>query len=150
MARREPGRVTTPIQRAEPGARRRAVAVLVGLACVGALLIAAAGHYRDAVRDWILTDPQAAAGRVEMVLQLAIVLTVAPLLVFGAYVWRLGSSVCREQRFPLAGQRVVRDTPIVSGAVAVRRGVRLQWVGVGVIAAGASLAIGLWQWIGMQ
>jgi hypothetical protein len=139
MPRGEPA-----IRRADPHARRRAAVLIVALGCIGALLIAAAGSYRDTLRDWILAGPQAAPDRIEALLRVAIVLTVTPLFAFGIYVWRLGMRVSRDRVFPPEGQRVLRDTLIVTGDAAAARGARLKCIGVTAIAAAALLALALW------
>ena len=140
--------MTQQIQPADPVARRRAVVLLVAVGIAGALLIGAAGHYRDGLRDWILADPQAAVGRIRMLLQVTIVLTVAPLIAFGVYALRLGRRVHRDDRFPPVGQRVVRATRIVGGAAAQAYATRLERIGAVSIGVGALLAIVLWLRIG--
>jgi hypothetical protein len=138
------------IRHADPVAKRRAMMLIVGVGCGGALLIAVAGHYRDALRDWIMADPEAAAGRIDTLLHWTIVVTVAPLFAFGVYALRLGARVTRDRLFPPPGQRVVRDTPIVSGRAALARGARLKWIGAVAIGAAMLLGIALWHWIRWQ
>jgi hypothetical protein len=49
---------------------------------------------------------------------------------FAAYAWRFGRRVRRDGRFPPVGHPVVRGTPILTGALARRRGAWAQAAGI--------------------
>ncbi|MGH7388893.1 MAG: hypothetical protein ACREM3_05475 [Candidatus Rokuibacteriota bacterium] len=135
----------TDVRRADHAARRRAVLLLVVAALVGALLIVAFERYRIPLRDWILAEPGASAPRVKLVFLLLAALLLAPLLAFAAYLWSLGGKVLRAREFPLPGQRVVRDTPVVTGAAALSRGRQLRMLALGCGIACVALGLLLWR-----
>jgi hypothetical protein len=60
------------------------------------------------------------------------------------YLWRLGSRIVREGRFPPSGVRTVRDTVVVNGRPAVWRGRGVR-VLAGVLAV-AALALPFFLW----
>jgi hypothetical protein len=128
------------IRRADPAARRQAVAILIVGTVVGALLILAFERYRPVLRDWLGSDPRAAASRARLLLAALAGAVSLPLLAFAFYCWRLGASVLRTAQYPPPGRRVARDATVLEGAAAVRRGraFRIMGVGLGV------MAIGLW------
>lgn len=107
--------------------RHRALVALVLGAAAGALGLA------------LLTDHlarlQAAGGRDALVqlratLALAVGIGVAGAFGIGVFCFRLGRQVCREERFPPAGARLVKRTTVHTGAAAVRRGRGAQAFGV--------------------
>jgi hypothetical protein len=69
-------------------------------------------------------------------------LSLAP---FAAYLWRLGAKVVLHAQLPLPGARVLRDTPIIRGEAARRRGRWLQGLAVALLACGIALAVVAWR-----
>jgi hypothetical protein len=55
--------------------------------CIGALLIMLLERYRIPLRDWVLANPGASAGRRQLVVVLLAMALFAPLLVLAARVW---------------------------------------------------------------
>jgi hypothetical protein len=106
------------IQRADSRARQIAIWALVVLAIVGATVLLLIDHYREPLLAWALADSFRARAGVLVLVALAS----APLPVVAVYAVRIGSRVIRENRHPPAGTRVIRDTPVVFGAAARRRG----------------------------
>jgi hypothetical protein len=137
--------VPPEVQRADAGARRRAVLLVVAGAVVGALLIAASERARGPLRDWILSEPGESARRLRLVVLLSGGVLLAPLFGFAAYLWTLGSRVLRAGRFPPPGCRVIRDTPVHRGRPAVSRGRGLQALAVGLGVAAALLGSMWWR-----
>jgi hypothetical protein len=110
------------IQKADPQARRRAILILTLGTVIGCVLILLLEHHGPALRDWITQDPEKLAARAQSGLLISIALVSVPLLAFAAYLWRLGSRIARAERFPPPGLTVVRDTPVLRGRPARRRG----------------------------
>jgi len=69
---------------------------------------------------------------------------IAPPFAFAAHMWKRGSAIRRQRRFPLEGERLVRDTPIVRGKVAAVRGRALQWLACGPAVMAIAIAVVLW------
>ncbi len=136
------------IQKADPAARRQAVPVIVIGALAGALLLAAMERYRLPLHDWLLSDPERFTRRLGLVSYLAAAALALPLLGFALYFWAFGVKVMRARRFPLPGQRVIRDTPVLEGRAAFARGRRLKVLAVCLGVAGAAFWLMLWRLVG--
>jgi hypothetical protein len=130
------------IQKADPRARRLAVWIVAGGGVVGFLLLLAGGGLRPVLEHWIGENP---APRLRVVLTGMILLTVGPVLGMAAYLWRLGARTIRERRFPAPGLRVTRDTLVLVGQVAARRGRVLQRLAMLLAASGIGLGVMLWR-----
>ncbi|HET9062185.1 MAG TPA: hypothetical protein VFO62_02750 [Candidatus Binatia bacterium] len=110
-----PADASPEILRADPRARRRALAILVvggllGLLAIEWLLPWARGRVAQAVYEGGL--PQSAVCKSVLAFLMLIAASVAA---FGVYVWRFGRRVVREERFPPTGVNVVRDTRVLNG-----------------------------------
>lgn len=133
------------IRKADPTARRRAVAFLIVGATIGAVLIAGFEGYRTPLRDWLLSESGDPRLRVKLVFFLAAAVLTAPLLAFAAFLWSLGAKVSRAQVFPPPGYRVIRDTPVISGPAAVLRGRSLKGLALCLGTGSALLWLLLWR-----
>jgi hypothetical protein len=134
-----PGTVAE-IRRADAGARRKALLVLVGIV-VGALAILAFAPFGE----WLASQPGEMAHRIKLVFFLAGIILSAPLVAFAAYFWTLGATVLRTREFPPPGQPVIIDTPVVRDRAAVRRGRALQVLALCMAAACLLLLMLLWE-----
>ena len=135
----------TEIRRADPTARRHAVWLLILGALVGSLFIAGFERYRTPLRDWLVSDPRAATHRVRLALVLSAALLTAPIVAFAVYFWRFGDTILRARQFPPPGHRVIRDTPVLDGPAAMRRGHAFKILALGLAVAFAVLWLLLWQ-----
>lgn len=134
----------TELRKADPEARRQALLIVVAGALVGVLCLLAIERYRDPLLDWISAEPAASAQRFRRVLLAAAALLTLPLLGIAAYLWALGRRIEAAAAFPPPGMRVIRDTPVVSGASAVSRG---RWLKrLALICVIAALALGWMLW----
>jgi hypothetical protein len=133
------------IDRADPGARRRALVVVALAAIVGGIGIVVGERYWPAVADWLIGDPERFRVRLATITLLAVGLTAGPLLAFAAYLWSRGARVRRQQRFPLAGDRLVRDLRVVSGKAAATRGRAMQILAAILVALAACVAVLWWR-----
>lgn len=131
----------TTVRRADPEARKLAF-IIVGVgAMVGVALILAAEKVRPSFEQWLVSNsgwlaqnPAAAAA----VAGIAIL----PMAGVAIYLWRYAGKVVATERFPLAGQKVVRDTPVRFGPRAIRHGRILQSLAALVLAV--SFAMPCW------
>ena len=110
------------VRRADAAARWQAALIAGAGAILGALLILAFQRYSPRLREWIVAEPAQLSSRARLVLLLTATALAAPLMVFALYMWRIGTMVMALQQFPLPGQRVIRDTPVVVGEAASSRG----------------------------
>lgn len=131
----------TEVRRADPTARRAAALMLVGGMCAGALLIAIFMRYRVPLGEWVRAD-RAQRGRLMFLLLTALV--AGPLLGLAVYLWSLGERIVRAREFPPSGLRVIRDTPVITGAKAVVRGRLLKVLAIACAVASIVLAGLLW------
>jgi hypothetical protein len=128
------------IQRADPIIRRRALVAVAVVALAGWGLyfglehrLAGLGgsslaHVRDVLERALIWSSWAAF---------------LPVAVLAACMWRYGTRVCRAGRFPAPGSKVVRDTPVLHGPPARRRGTALRVLAVclALLSAGALIAV---------
>jgi hypothetical protein len=133
------------IRRADPSARRHVVLMIVVGGLVGALVLVAFERYRIPLSDWALSEPSATAVRVKWVSLFLGTLVSAPLLAFAVYLWSFGARVLRAREFPPPGYRVIRDTPVITGEVAVSRGRLLKALALSCGIASVVLGLLLWR-----
>ena len=127
------------MQKADSAARRAALMMVGSGAVAGVVLISLGNLLRPAFEGWLEADPRSRFRTVAVAL---VSLTSGPLLVFASYMWHLGGRIRRAGRYPPLGFMIVRDTPVLTGAGARRRGRVLQMLG-GVLAAAALLLAAL-------
>lgn len=104
---------------------------------VGGAVLWTFDAYRPELMDWLLEDPPARLGWLIGGLG---VLTL-PVYLFAWGFWTMGRAVVSSERYPPPGMRVVRDTRVVTGRAAVRRGRWLQGGAVAVAVLGIGLAV---------
>ena len=135
----------TEVRRADPGARRQAVLLVMLGALVGTLLIIGFERYRTPLRDWLLSEPGELVHRVKLVFLLSATVLTAPLVALAIYLWLLGARVLRARQFPPPAYRVIRDTPVIGGQAAVLRGRVFKVLGLCLALASSLLWLLLWQ-----
>ena len=110
------------IQKADPRARRTAI-VTLGLATLaGLVLMLVVESQLSAWLEWITEDPEQMDDRLVLCGWGLALGVIVPMLLLAAYLWRLGSRIVHSGVFPPPGMRVVRDTRVLFGRRAVRRG----------------------------
>jgi hypothetical protein len=128
------------VQPADPTTRRRA------LIAVAVIAMAGWGLYFG-LEQWLAGLRGSSLGHVRDSLERALIwsswATFLPITVLAAFMWRYGARVCRAERFPAPGAKVVRDTPVLRGKPARRRGTALQVLaaGLALLSAGALIAV---------
>lgn len=133
------------IQRADPITRRRAVSLVVLGVLIGATIVFAFERYRPVIERCLRSDPDQLTQRLATVTTLSVLVTAVPLFAFAVHLWIRGKRVRRDQRFPLQSERLVRDTPVIRGKAAARRGVVLQCLAIALAVLATGLAVVLWR-----
>lgn len=127
------------IQPADPATRRRvmiAAAVIIA-ACV-------AGWF--GLQRWLSglrgQDPAQIQAALERALIVSSWAALVPAMVLAVVLWRYGTRVCRSDRFPAPGAKLIRDTPVVHGQAAQVRGTVLKALAafLALLAAGTLVA----------
>ncbi len=107
------------IQNADTAARRHAIIVAaVLIILLGGALVALQSLGADWLANHISARP--------ILLPAIGVLLIMPVLVFAVYVFRKGGRVIRALRFPVPGDRIIRDTVVREGQAAVMVGRLMQ------------------------
>lgn len=109
------------IQRADAGARRRAVWIVLLGATAGAVTLLWFEQSLPALIAWAIEGPDSGAARARLLLALIGTVIVVPLVGFAVYLWFLGEQISRSGRFPLPSMKVIRDTVVVTGQAALSR-----------------------------
>ena len=133
------------IQRADPRARRRALLIVACATVAGPTLIALAEQYRPVLEDWVTRDPDHVPARLKLGFATLAVAVSGPLLGCAAYVWRLGRSIVRAEKFPPPGRAVVRDTVVMRGSAARRRGRLIQLIAAALALVACAIPATLWR-----
>jgi hypothetical protein len=132
--RRQRAGVTDEIIRADPRARKTALAIVLVGAVVGA---AAIGWLGPALERWtpLSDEPLPSEIRLACWVFLGLVTLLAlPVAAFGLYAIRIGRLVREAGRYPPQGMRLVRDTRVLVGPAA-------RLMGKGQILIGAVLIV---------
>jgi hypothetical protein len=128
------------ILRADPKLRRRAIYLVLITAVAGAaaihwLLPWANATVEEAVRGGM---PRSVVCKSTLGVLSVFALTV---IGFGAYIARLGRSIAAAQRFPLPGQKVIRDTRVLTGRSAQMLGRAQAFLGTALIVVASALLV---------
>ena len=110
------------IQKADPTARKTAMWVILAGTLTGIAFILVLENQREALFDWFFSDPAQLVPRLRILFIFVVIFGALPMLGLAIYFWYLGVRVIRAGRFPLEGQKIVRDTPILEGQAALKRG----------------------------
>lgn len=133
------------IRKADPVARRYMIYLFLGTIVLGGLLLLTIEHYRSDLVQWLLSEHHLVQQRIELLFFGFGALFAFPLFACAAYCWLLGTKTIREQEFPPSGTTVIRDTKLVFGHAAIKRGQALKFLGFGFVIALAGLLVLLWQ-----
>jgi hypothetical protein len=109
------------IVKADPRLKRLSLIGVVAGVLAGAGLIWAFGAWMARVQALARVSPDQARQQLGSALAWLSLLMGAGLAAFGLYLTRLAVRTLRAGRYPLPGMRVIRDTPVVTGAQARRR-----------------------------
>ncbi len=109
------------VQPADPAARRLALIIVLVIGALGLVPLIWVQNTLDTISELRHTDPMAAT---RMMLATSRLLGAATaVLCFAMAIWLgwLALRINRAERFPLPNARVVRDTPVLTGAAARRQ-----------------------------
>lgn len=117
------GEVALEIHRADPTERRRNLMLTALAAVVGVLLIAAMQLELADISERVRSgDAEIAAGRFILLARASFVLLALVGVITGAVIARSALAVIREQRYPHADAKLLRDRKVTRGARAVTLG----------------------------
>lgn len=128
------------IRRAEPRSRRLALGIVLLGALAGAAVIAAFEQYRADLDAWLKGDPADA----RVVLGVATAVVCLPVLGAAAWLWAYGDRIARAAIYPPPGGALVRDTRVLTGPAAIRRGRAIRALAAALWASGTGLLVSLW------
>jgi hypothetical protein len=96
----------------------------------------------DPLTAWVLEDP---AARGPLALAVLGGLLVLPLIVFGVYLFRMGTHAMAARQFPPAGYRMLRAVESITGDAAVRQAKIARAMAMLLIAGAIAIAAFLWR-----
>jgi hypothetical protein len=109
-------------QKADSASRRKAMSIVIAAALIGSLIIFFFEKHSDSLLNWFFSDTSQLVPRLKLLFTIVAIFGALLLIGFAVYLWSLGDRVIGTCRFPLEGQKVVRDTPILEGRAAKARG----------------------------
>jgi hypothetical protein len=118
------------------------VAIVGCATVVGVVLITVARRFRLEFEAWLGQD---LSTRLRLVVGALTILTSGPVLGLAGYLWHLGQRIVRAERYPPPGLRLTRDTLVVTGPAAVRRGRLIQLFAAVLGLVALLLAFFLWR-----
>lgn len=134
------------IHRADPTERRRTLVLLLLVAACGALLILGMQRELDAIREQVANgNTDLATGRFMWMARGSFVMLAIVGLITGAVIARSALAVIREQRYPHARARLLRDRPVVRGKAAVTYGRLGVLLAAGFVVVGCTGAWAGWR-----
>lgn len=134
------------IQKADPVARRTAMAIVGWGTVIGAILIGGGSRFRPEFEAWVRQDLDA---RFRIVIVSLMILTSGPALGLAVYLWRLGGRIVLAGRYPPPGLRLTRDVLVVTGPAASRRGRLIQLFAAVLGLMALLLAFFLWRLVSL-
>jgi hypothetical protein len=129
------------IRRADPRTRSLAIAIVLLGALLGAVLIAGFEQYRPELDAWLRRDPSTSS----TILALVAGLLCLPLFGAAGYLLLYGSRIVSVEMYPPPGGSLFRDTRVLTGPAAIRRGRLFQAIGAVILAACFALLPLLWR-----
>jgi hypothetical protein len=122
---------------------------IVGVAAlIGVCTIVVVEHHRDDLLNRLEQNIDFLIDNAGVVV-LAAFAMVSPVLAAGGYLFVLGTRIVRSQRFPPPNQAVVRDTRVLEGTAAVRRGRIVQLLSLLLSVAAGAIPLVLWRLLRM-
>ena len=133
------------IVRANPDTRRRALVGLVALTLVLGALLYLVVLRLERLQTESAANPRAAVRQLAVLLWATAGLVAAMAIAMAATLARLAARVRRAERYPVPGALVLRDTPVRTGAEALRFAtLSLVLAGLLAVAAVAALVTAWW------
>ena len=126
------------IERGDARLRKAAILALLLTLAMGAGAIVGLQHWLDSLRVRPVLEARQALATALLWSTGAICVVI---LAVAAYAWQLGARVRDASRFPPPGMRVIRDTVVLHGPAAGRRGKLLQGLAVALVLCGVGLLV---------
>lgn len=111
------------IQRADPRARRRVLAIVAVAVVAGVVGVMAMNEWGQRLRESAARDPQSAVDQAARLLRITSAVISVSLAALGLVVARLSLKVWRARRFPPPGSAVLVDTLVLTGRRARQRAI---------------------------
>ncbi len=131
------------IEKADPKARRRAIAIVAGAVLIGGVTVYLLEKNRPRLAAWFEERVEFWLAHPEVIAFGCFVLML-PVIGVAIYLWRFGATVVAAKRFPPPGIRVVRDTVILLDARAIYRGRLMQVLSVLLLVSSVSFPVVVW------
>lgn len=131
------------IEKADPKARRRAIAIVAAAALVGGMAVYLLDKNRPQLAAWFEERTEFWLAHPEVIAFGCFVLML-PIIGIAIYLWRFGATIVAAKRFPPPGIPVVRDTVILLDARAIYRGRLMQALSVLLLVSSVSLPVAIW------
>lgn len=131
------------IQKADPKARNRAMGLILAGTVMGTAAISAYNRYQADIFFWLESNTEWLADNSGVLFLLGLVMF-SPLFALSGYLLIYGRRIVSAGRMPPPGSSVMRDTAIVTGVRAVRRGRVLQLLSLFLLLAGAAIPTIFW------
>lgn len=116
---------------------------------VGIVVIPLGQSQQRALQAWVTADPSRIDSRLTLLAAGLAAAFAVPTVLVALYFYRLGSGIVRSGRFPAPGMRVVRDTLVLRGTPALRRGRALQFLAALLVLAAVGFVAFLWRLVSM-
>jgi hypothetical protein len=131
------------IQKADPGARRKAIWVICATTLLGVCTILALESFQEEFQSLLERNIDFLVKNSIIVFLVSWVL-VSPVLAAGTYLLSIGNRTVRAQRFPPPGYAVVRDTHVIGGSQGRQRGRVIQWLSLLLLFSAAAIPFVMW------
>ena len=115
------------IQPADPAARKRAVWFVLFVAVLGGALALALVFREAQINQWLNQNAEILIQQPGIIYSVLFI-AMLPLTGGAVYMYRLADRIIRSQRMPPPGQKVIKDTPVITGRKAVRQGRGLKFL----------------------
>jgi hypothetical protein len=130
---------------ATPGAGWRLIRHIAVAMVAGAAFLLVSQAYQPALLEWAASDPSRTRARAQLLIGVVAIILLAPVVGFGAYIWRLGTRTLREERFPPEGLVLVRDVLVLRGVEARARARLLRMFATGLFVMSGLMALVLYR-----
>ena len=91
------------------------MSIVIAAALIGSLIIFFFEKQSDSLLNWFFSDSSQLVPCLKLLFTIVAIFGALLLIGFAVNLWFLGDRVISACRFPLEGQKVVRDTPILEG-----------------------------------
>lgn len=127
------------------GDRRLRLVAAVAVVCAGVAGVLVHFALQRWIGDLDGLPPAEALGRALSAFAWGVATACGSIVWLAGWLWHSGSRTVRTARFPPPGMRVIRDTPVLRGEAAARRGRLMRGAGVVLLLCATSVAVAAWR-----